>query len=124
MPSRAANSKGNNGRWRDMDSGKGNLLVVDGDYSVRSSITEGLARHGYSVVGAASGEEGLNRLRSEDFDLVLLDLQLPDVNGIELLSRIRRDWDDVVVIMVSAVGRVETAVEAMQRGAFNYITKP
>ncbi|NLC70773.1 MAG: sigma-54-dependent Fis family transcriptional regulator [Desulfuromonadaceae bacterium] len=107
-----------------MDSGKGNLLVVDGDYSVRSSITEGLARHGYSVVGAASGEEGLNRLRSEDFDLVLLDLQLPDVNGIELLSRIRRDWDDVVVIMVSAVGRVETAVEAMQRGAFHYITKP
>jgi DNA-binding NtrC family response regulator len=108
----------------DMNIDKGHILVVDDDYSVRSSIAEGLAKHGYAVTGAVSGKDAFKKLRNEEFDLVLLDVQLPDVNGIELLSRIRQNWDDTVVIMVSAVGGVETAVEAMQRGAFHYITKP
>lgn len=103
---------------------KGNILVVDGDFSLRASIAEGLGKYGYAVVGAVSGEEALKRLRNEAFDVVLVDLQLPDFNGIELLKRIRQGWDDLVVIMVSAVGNVETAVEAMQQGAFHYITKP
>ncbi|MBN1141530.1 MAG: sigma-54-dependent Fis family transcriptional regulator [Deltaproteobacteria bacterium] len=103
---------------------RANILVVDDDASIRSSIMEGLGRQGYTVTGVSSGEEAIKCLRREEYDLVLLDLRLPDADGIDILTQIKENWSDLVVIMVSGTGAVETAVEAMQRGAFHYIVKP
>ncbi len=100
------------------------ILIVDSDYSVRSSVSENLLQQGYEVISVRSGEDCLKKLRKEAFNLVLLDVELPGMGGIETLVRIKDKLPETVVIMVSGVGVLETAVEAIKKGAFHYLTKP
>jgi two-component system, NtrC family, response regulator AtoC len=103
---------------------KNKILIVDSDYSVRSSVSENLLRQGYEVLSVRSGEDCLKKLRKEAFDLVLLDVELSGIGGMETLVRIKDKQPETAVIMVSGVGALETAVEAIKEGAFHYLTKP
>src|SRR5215510_5290943 len=104
--------------------GHGSVLIVDDEAEIRESLETLLQLEGYDTETAASGEEGLARLGDHPFDLVLLDLALPDRNGIEILPEIRALYSQVSVIMITAYGTVEDAVRAMQSGAVNFLQKP
>ena len=105
-------------------SGQGNVLIIDDEAAIRESLQTLLELEGYGVGTAASGEEGLARLGDRPFDLVLLDLALPDRNGIDLLPEIRGIDPQLSIIMITAYGTVEDAVRAMQSGATNFLQKP
>ena len=100
------------------------ILVVDDDESLRRVTEVQLQQGGYSVLTAASGQEALELLQKRPVELVVTDLKMPGMSGLELLKRIRADYPEFVVIMVTAFGTIETAVEAMRAGAYDYITKP
>jgi two-component system response regulator AtoC len=100
------------------------ILVVDDEESVCSMICVLLQKEGYQVSGATGGEEALERLGEESFDLVLCDIRMPGMDGLQLLDRVGSLYPDVTVIMMSAFGTVDLAVEAMKRGAYDYISKP
>ena len=104
--------------------GHGSVLIVDDEAEIRESLETLLQLEGYDTETAASGEEGLARLGDHPFDLVLLDLALPDRNGIDLLPEIRAFDPQISVIMITAYGTVEDAVRAMQSGATNFLQKP
>src|SRR6266568_7802684 len=103
---------------------QGCILIVDDEAEIRESLQTLLELEGYEVETAANGEEGLSKLGHRPFDLVLLDLALPDRNGIELLPEIRSLDPQISVIMITAYGTVEDAVRAMQSGATNFLQKP
>ena len=105
-------------------SGQGTVLIIDDEAEIRESLQTLLELEGYDVETAADGAEGLARLGERPFDLVLLDLALPDRNGIDLLPEIRALGDQVSVIMITAYGTVENVVRAMQSGAMNFLQKP
>ncbi|MCA9291803.1 MAG: sigma-54-dependent Fis family transcriptional regulator, partial [Phycisphaerales bacterium] len=100
------------------------ILIVDDKEMMRDSVATTLARKGYTVVTAAGGRAALEKLEKRPPDVVITDLQMPEMNGIELLAEVARIDDQVPVIFMTAFGTVETAVEAMKQGAFDYITKP
>ncbi len=102
----------------------GTVLIIDDESAIRESLQTLLELEAYDVESAASGEEGLARLGGRPFDLVLLDLALPDRNGMDLLLEIRNSDPDLSIIMITAYGTVENAVRAMQAGAANFIQKP
>lgn len=102
----------------------GFVLIIDDEAAIRESLQTLLEMEGYNVTTAANGEEGLAKLGDRPFELVLLDLALPDRNGIELLAEIREQDQHLSVIMITAYGTVENAVRAMQSGAANFIQKP
>src|SRR5215469_4595864 len=104
--------------------GHGSVLIVDDEAEIRESLETLLELEGYEAETAASGEEGLQKLGDHSFDLVLLDLALPDRNGIDLLPEIRALDPQISVIMITAYGTVEDAVRAMQSGATNFLQKP
>lgn len=103
---------------------KHKILVVDDEQLIRWSLEQNLTKQGYEVVTAASGEDALRMVQQESPDLMLLDIQLPGINGIEVLEKVKAMEEDVIVIMVTALGVLETAVKAMRLGAFDYINKP
>src|SRR6266436_9910060 len=103
---------------------QGCILIVDDEVGIRESLQTLLELEGYDVETAANGEQGLVRLGDRPFDLVLLDLALPDRNGIDLLAEIRAHAPHLSVIMITAYGTVENAVRAMQAGASNFVQKP
>jgi DNA-binding NtrC family response regulator len=103
---------------------QGTILVIDDEAEIRESLETLLELEGYEVESAATGEEGLARLAERPFDLLLLDLALPDRNGIELLPDIRALDLETSIIMITAYGTVEDAVRAMQAGAANFLQKP
>lgn len=103
---------------------KKRILVVDDDESLRWVTQAQLQQSGYEVTAAASGNEGLASIQQTPPDLVITDLKMPGMSGLELLRKIRADCPEILVIMVTAFGTVETAVEAMKAGAYDYITKP
>jgi len=103
---------------------QGSVLIIDDEAEIRESLQTLLELEGYEVEAAASGEEGLARLGEHPFDLVLLDLALPDRNGIELLPEIRAFDLQIAIIMITAYGTVEDAVRAIQAGAANFLQKP
>jgi DNA-binding NtrC family response regulator len=98
------------------------VLVVDDDEGMRDTLTAILKRS-YRVLTAETGEEGLAVIKREDVDLMLLDVRLPGISGLDLLSIVRENFSLVEVIMVSALSEVEVAVAAMKQGAYHYITK-
>ncbi len=98
------------------------LLIVDDDEGIRDTLTAILRRE-YRVTAATSAEEGLQRIRQARIDLMLLDVRLPGLSGLDLLRQVREQHDGVEVIMISAITDVETAVQAMKLGAYHYITK-
>ena len=102
----------------------GSVLIIDDEAAIRESLQTLLELEGYEVDNAATGEDGLARAGERPFDLVLLDVALPDRNGIELLSEFRSHQPPLPVIIITAYGTVENAVKAMQSGAANFVQKP
>jgi DNA-binding NtrC family response regulator len=102
----------------------GSVLIIDDEAAIRESLETLLELEGYAVQAAATGEEGLARIGERSFDLVLLDLALPDRDGMDLLAEIHLQDPGLSIIMVTAYGTVENAVRAMQAGAANFIQKP
>jgi DNA-binding NtrC family response regulator len=100
------------------------VLVVDDDAEMRSLVCDVLEDRGLQCTPVGSGEEALRHLGQEDYVLVLTDLRMKGMQGTELLSEIRRNNPDIGVVLMTAFGSVETAVEAMKRGASDYLTKP
>ena len=101
------------------------ILVVDDEALVREMIQRGLSQMGgYNVEGAQSGSEAIGKLEDDVFDLVLTDLKMPEMDGLDLLKTIKGTRPEVMVILMTAYGSIETAVEAMRMGANDYITKP
>src|SRR5437588_824270 len=100
------------------------ILIVDDEESIRESLVTLLEMEGYSVETGADGEEGLARIAEGPFDLVRLDYALPGMNGMEVLQEIRERDQQLAVIMITAYGTVEYAVQAMQSGAANFVQKP
>ena len=100
------------------------VLVVDDDASNRVTLERILRREGYRLLHAENGREALELVRSDDVDLVLTDLKMPGMSGIDLLKAVRTVSADVEVVVMTAYGTVETAVEAMKEGAYDFATKP
>ncbi|HWB84435.1 MAG TPA: sigma-54 dependent transcriptional regulator [Bryobacteraceae bacterium] len=100
------------------------ILVVDDDESLRWVTQAQLQQSGFDVTAAADGNAALETIRQVPPDLVITDLKMPGMSGIELLRKIREDYPEIIVIVVTAFGTVENAVEAMKAGAYDYITKP
>jgi DNA-binding NtrC family response regulator len=105
-------------------SSAGSVLIIDDEVAIRESLETLLQLEGYSVDSSASAEDGLAQIGQHSFDLVLLDLALPDRNGIDLLEEIHSNDPQLPVIMITAYGTVENAVKAMQAGAANFVQKP
>jgi DNA-binding NtrC family response regulator len=103
---------------------QGCVLIIDDEAEIRESLQTLLEFEGYEVETAANGAQGISKLGDRPFDLVLLDLALPDRNGLELLPEIRSLDPQIAVIMITAYGTVEDAVRAMQSGAANFLQKP
>ncbi len=100
------------------------ILLVDDEDTIRLFLEKTLREEGYEALTAATGEEALKIAMNELPDLMLLDLKLPDINGIEILKRIKEEIPEVCVIMLTAFGDIETAVSAMKKGAFDFVSKP
>src|SRR5688572_5664746 len=102
----------------------GTILVIDDEEIMREILEALLTREGYQVRMAASGEEGLEIARSTTFDAAIVDVMMPGMDGIATLEELRKLDEDLPVLMITAFASVETAIAAMKRGAFDYITKP
>ena len=100
------------------------ILIVDDEAGIRDSLSSILTEEGYAVESVGSGEECLARLGKQPIDLVLLDVWLPKMDGIETLERMRRDGHFPMVVMISGHGNIETAVRATKLGAFDFVEKP
>jgi DNA-binding response OmpR family regulator len=107
----------------DMHSGK-TVLIVDDETNVRLMLRTALASAGYSVVEAEDGHAALKRLRENACSIVLLDLKMPRMDGMELLRQLRSEGSTVPVVMLTAHGSIHDAVEAMKLGAIDFVTKP
>ncbi|MDI6727949.1 MAG: endopeptidase La, partial [Thermodesulfovibrionales bacterium] len=103
---------------------KPHILVVDDEEIARKNLTHILAKENYEVATASNGEEALKELGSSEFDVVITDLKMPGIDGMEILEKIKTKNPDTKVIMITGYATVPSAVEAMQKGAFNYISKP
>lgn len=103
---------------------KGKILIVDDEKNIRQTLSTHLESEDYEVETAMNGEEGLKEFDKKNYDLVLLDMKLPGVDGIEILKKMKEKKEDIVVIIITAYGTIENSVEAMKLGAFDYIQKP
>src|SRR5262245_15465240 len=103
---------------------KAAVLVVDDEPLIRDTLTEYLTQEGFAVAACASGEEALPLAAERPFDVALCDVHLPGINGIELLDRLLKVSPQTLVLLITAYGTVESAVEAFQRGAHDYLIKP
>ncbi|KIC91778.1 sigma-54 dependent transcriptional regulator [Flavihumibacter sp. ZG627] len=101
-----------------------NILIIDDERAIRKTLGEILSYEGYKIEEASDGEEGLKKFRESTFDVVLCDIKMPKLDGIEFLDKAREANPDVPIIMISGHGTIETAVEAVKKGAFDYISKP
>ena len=101
-----------------------NILVVDDDTGVRTVFSSILRKEGYRVTAVKNGYEAIKVIDEESFDLALVDLRMPGLDGIQVLERIRSRRPQTRVIIYSAYGLVEDAVEAMRKGATDYLNKP
>ena len=100
------------------------ILIIDDEDILQDVLTSLLRNDGYSTFNATTAQAGLDILAKEEVDLILLDLMLPDMSGIEVLKRIRAEDPDQVVVVITAFSSIEGAIEAMREGAFHYIPKP
>lgn len=101
-----------------------NILIIDDEKAIRKTLSEILSYEGYKIEEAGDGEDGLKRFREKTYDVVLCDIKMPKLDGIEFLDKAREANPDVPVIMISGHGTIETAVEAVKKGAYDYISKP
>jgi len=100
------------------------ILIIDDEKAIRKTLSEILSFEGYRIDEASDGEEGLKKFRERNYDVVLCDIKMPKIDGIEFLQRAGESNPDIPVIMISGHGNIETAVEAVKTGAFDYISKP
>jgi len=100
------------------------ILVVDDEENARVSLAKILTREGYEVASAGNGYEALNYLRNREVDLIITDINMPEMNGISFLRELNHSHPSSNVIMITAHGEVETYIEALNLGAFEYINKP
>jgi DNA-binding NtrC family response regulator len=100
------------------------ILIVDDEESVRKILGIQLRRLGHETVEAPDGPEAIEALGESSFQAIITDLKMPKMDGLELLQRIRKHYPQIPVVMITAHGTIDTAVEAMKRGAFDYVTKP
>ncbi|ATW26893.1 sigma-54-dependent transcriptional regulator [Candidatus Formimonas warabiya] len=103
---------------------KAKILLVDDEKNIRMLIEDCLEAAGYEVFTAVDGEHGIEKFADNSFDLVLLDMLLPGIDGLEVLSRIKSKKPEQLVAMITAHGTIETAVDAMKLGAVDYLQKP
>ncbi|MFZ4619331.1 MAG: sigma-54-dependent transcriptional regulator [Bacteroidota bacterium] len=103
---------------------KKSILVVDDEASMRKNVVDLLTREGFSVTEASDGEEALTVARSHSFNLILLDINLPKVDGISVLKELKKEFIDLPMIVFTAYGTSERAIEAMKAGAYDYMDKP
>lgn len=100
------------------------ILVIDDEKAIRKTLVEILGFEGYKVEEAADGEEGLKKFQAALCDVVLCDIKMPKIDGLEFLSKAKEINPDIPIIMISGHGTIETAVEAVKKGAFDFIAKP
>jgi DNA-binding response OmpR family regulator len=112
------------GYWSAASEAAPRVLVVDDEPVVLNSVRKTLVRRGYVVDESFTGREALARFSGDPYQLVLLDLRLPDINGLDLLAKIKREHPNVPVVIVTGYASIESAVEAIQRGASDYLPKP
>ena len=101
-----------------------NILLIDDERAIRKTLTDILSFEGYKIREAGDGEEGLKMFQEKNYDVVLCDIKMPRMDGIEFLDKASAINPDVPIIMVSGHGNIETAVDAVKKGAFDYISKP
>lgn len=101
-----------------------NILIIDDERSIRKTLTEILSFEGYKADEAADGAEGLKLFRDKSYDAVLCDIKMPKMDGLEFLEKAKEFNPDIPIIMVSGHGNIDTAVDAVKKGAFDYISKP
>jgi DNA-binding NtrC family response regulator len=101
-----------------------NILIIDDERSIRNAMKEILEYEKYTVTTAEDGKEGLHYIEKKKFDIVFCDIKMPEVDGIDVLKKINADYPEIPVIMISGHGNIETAVEAIKLGAYDFIEKP
>jgi DNA-binding NtrC family response regulator len=101
-----------------------NILIVDDDRIILDSLCEFLKLEGYSTVGAESYKQAVNQIQKQKFSLAVVDVNLPDGSGFELLNLVKKNHPQTVVIIITGYGTIESAVEAIKMGAYDYLTKP
>ena len=100
------------------------ILIIDDEKAIRKTLAEILSYEGYKIEEATDGEDGLKKFSSTTFDVVLCDVKMPKMDGLEFLEKAREINPDVPIVVISGHGNIETAVEAVKKGAFDYISKP
>lgn len=103
---------------------KTRILIIDDDEIIRKSCEKVLTPEGYLTVTAETGNDGLKLLSKKNFDLVLTDLRMPDMNGIDVLKKIKEVWPDIEVIVITGYGTIKSAIDAIRYGAYDYVEKP
>jgi DNA-binding NtrC family response regulator len=101
-----------------------NILIIDDEKAIRKTLSEILSYEGYKIDEAGDGEEGLKKVKEKEYDVILCDIKMPKIDGIEFLEKTKETHPDVPIIMISGHGTIETAVEAVKKGAYDYISKP
>lgn len=100
------------------------ILIIDDERAIRNVLKDILSNEGFKVEEAADGEEGFKKFQAGTFDVILCDIKMPKLDGIEFLQKVTEAGTDTPVIMISGHGNIETAVDAVKKGAFDYISKP
>lgn len=106
------------------NTGQQTILVVDDEKAIRKALHEILSFEGYHVVEAGDGAEAMKQIRETNPDCILCDIKMPRMDGIEVLEQVQADYPDIPFILISGHGTIETAVEAVKKGAFDYVSKP
>jgi len=101
-----------------------NILIIDDEKAIRKTLSEILSYEGYKLDEAGDGEEGLKKVKEKEYDVILCDIKMPKMDGIEFLEKAKEANPDIPIIMISGHGTIETAVEAVKKGAYDYISKP
>jgi DNA-binding NtrC family response regulator len=101
-----------------------NILIIDDEKSIRKTLSEILSYEGYKVDEAADGAEGFKMFKEKQYDAILCDIKMPKMDGLEFLEKAKETNPDIPIIMVSGHGNIDTAVDAVKKGAYDYISKP
>ena len=107
-----------------MSSDSKRILVLDDEEMIRDLLCEALRKKKYDVETSMNGKDALKKIGADQYDLLITDLRLPDISGMEIISRVKKKTPDLGIIMITAYGSIKNAVKAMKKGAFDYITKP